>query len=158
MDVPEELNETVLPQKCRSAHTRCDFFWLSAFVRTRTPMRFCVRSAQPFRARPRPLSFGTLRRPFLRHWIRSGAWDKTLRSATARGTAPVREIPSAARHAVSTPRRPSCSTFEQNAWTFVLNCDPDHGQHRGLQFRLKDEVPRLSYFDDPRCHRFRRRH
>jgi len=84
-------------------------------------MRFCAHSAQTFPGLSVPLSFGTLRR--------------LLRAS--RDSGPMPGINSLGRHgrrnftrferfgqAAATPSLPpatSCSTFEPDVWTFVLN-------------------------------------
>ena len=135
MDVPEALNETVLPQNVVAPLTRAAIFLVvcirqdpDAYALLRS---FCADLSGLIRAvESRDIEAGLT----CVVGFGSGAWDKLFGSPRPAELHPFREIRSGGRHAVSTP---GDILFHIRAKRMDL-CfeigDPDHGQHRGCSF------------------------
>jgi len=134
MDVPEELNETVLPQKVVAPLTRAAIFLVVCIRQDPDAYAFLCSFCAGLSGLVRAVEFRDIEAGLsCVIGFGSGAWDKLFRSPRPAELHPFREIPSGGRHAVSTPAT-SCSTFEQNAWTFVLNWRPRSWTAWGCSF------------------------
>ena len=148
MDVPEELNETVLPQKVVAPLTRAAIFLVVCIRQDPDAYAFLCSFCAGLSGLVRAVEFRDIEAGLsCVIGFGSGAWDKLFRSPRPAELHPFREIPSGGRHAVSTP---GDILFHIRAKRMDLRFElaTQIMDRIGDAVTVADEVQGFRYFDD----------